>query len=117
MKKIISLILALTLVLGMVFTLASCGKMLSGKYQSGITTYDFAGNKVTVTYEILGFQKSIEGTYKIAETDEGKMTITFTFEGAEEGSDEYAGEFAFAEGTENGEDYIKIGLLKYTKVK
>ena len=117
MKRILSFVLALTLVLGVVFSMASCGKLLSGKYKSGITTYEFAGNKATVTYELFGFQKSIEGTYKIAENEEGDMTITFTFEGEEEGSDDYAGEFAFAEGTENGEDYIKIGLIKYTKVK
>ena len=82
MKRILSFVLALTLVLGMVFSLASCGKILNGKYSDalGITTYEFSGSKVTITYEILGFTKNIEGKYKVAENDEGEMTITFTFE-------------------------------------
>ncbi|MBR2612345.1 MAG: hypothetical protein IKC72_04670 [Clostridia bacterium] len=116
MKRILSLILALTLVLGMVFTLASCGKMLNGKYQdpTGVTTYEFSGSKVTLTVALLG-TKTYEGTYKIAENEEGEMTITFTFEDAD--AETYSGESAFAEGSENDVEYIKIGLVKYTKVK
>lgn len=116
MKRILSLILALTLVLGMVFTLASCGKMLNGKYQdpTGVTTYEFSGSKVTLTAAIFGTH-TYEGTYKIAENDEGKMTITLTFES--EDAKNYGGEFAFAEGSENDVEFIKIGGFKYTKVK
>ena len=119
MKRILSFVLALTLVLGMVFSLASCGKILNGKYTDslGVTTYEFSGSKVTITYEILGFTKSVEGKYKVAENDEGEMTITFTFESSEEDAEDYAGEFAFAEGSENGADYIKIGGVKYTKAE
>ena len=116
MKRILSLILALTLVLGMVFTLASCGKMLNGKYQdpTGVTTYEFSGSKVTLTVALLGTH-TYEGTYKIAENDEGKMTITFTFES--EDAENHSGEATFSEGSENDVEFIKIDGIKYTKVK
>ena len=119
MKRIISLLLVCVLLVGSVFALASCSKMLSGKYELDAAvaskTYEFSGNKVTITYEVLGFEKSLEGTYKIAADEEGKETITFTFAADAEDADDYAGEFSFAEGKEGDESYIKIGGVKYVK--
>ena len=117
MKKILSLILALTLVLGMVFTLASCGKMLSGTYTNSTlqTSYEFAGNTVKKTSPSLssllgGSEKLVkEGTYKITEAEDGTFTITFTW-----AEDDVVTE-SFTEIEVNGEKSIQIGLVTYTK--
>ena len=119
MKRVISALLVCVLLVASVFAMASCGKMLSGKYEFdavvGGKTYDFSGNKVTITYELLGLEKSVEGTYKIADDEDGKTTITFTFDAEEEDADDFAGEFSFSDGEEDGVKYIKIGGVKYTK--
>ena len=119
MKKIISALLVCVLLVGCVFALASCGKTLSGKYKTGSgvlgKTYEFNGNKVTITYFVLGTENSIEGTYEITKNDEEKDVIIFTFDAEEEDADDYAGEFAFAEGTEGDTKYIKIGGVQYNK--
>ena len=119
MKRIISTLLVCVLLLGCVFTFASCGKVLSGKYELdavlGSKTYEFSGlNKVAITYEVLSVETTIEGTYKIAKNDEGETEITFTFEN-EEAAKDYAGTFSFAQGKEEGVNYIKIAGVKYTK--
>ena len=91
MKKIIALTLVLAMV-ALVFT--SCSTMLIGEYggkssffglAGAEVTYKFVGNKVTVTTKanVVGFEKetTYKGTYKIATDDDGKQTITFTYEG------------------------------------
>ena len=120
MKRIISTLLVCALLLGCVLTMASCSKILMGKYELdagiGSKTYEFSiPNKVVITYEVLTVEKTIEGTYKIAEAEDGNLEITFTFAGEEE-ADEYAGTFSFVQGEENGIKYVKIGGLKYTMV-
>ncbi len=119
MKRVISAVLVCVLLVASVFAMASCGKMLSGKYELdaivGGKTYEFSGSKVTITYEVVGFEKSVEGSYKISENDEGETVITFTFDAEEEDSDDFAGEFSFSEGEDDGVKYIKIGGIKYTK--
>ena len=116
MKKIISTLLVCVLLLGCVFTLASCSKLLYGKYELdavvGSVTYDFKVTKVAVTFELLGQETTVEGTFKITENEKGESQITFTFED-EEKAKEYAGTFSF----EKGEDYVKIGGVQYKKVK
>ena len=76
MKRIISTILVCVLLLGCVLSLASCGKMLFGKYESKLTednktVYDFSIGKVTRTdtIGIAGLTKDTvtEGKYKINE--------------------------------------------------
>ena len=57
MKKVLALVLALSLV----FVLVSCGKTLSGTYGTGEllgtgATYTFKGSNVTVTAKVLGFE-------------------------------------------------------------
>ena len=119
MKKIISTVLVCVLLLGCVMSLASCGKMLSGKYElelteSNVIAYEFSFNKVTrtVTTGALGFTKEsvTEGTYKITETDDQKYSITFTWEVDGEEDIETV---SFSK----GEDYIELSGLKFTKVK
>jgi uncharacterized protein YbbC (DUF1343 family) len=119
MKRIISTFLVCVLLVGCVFSLAACGKKLSGKYQLdaivGGKTYEFKGKNVVITYELVGIEKSIEGEYSIAENDKGNLEITFTFADDVEDADDYKGTFAFAEGEEDGVEYIKIAGVKYKK--
>jgi len=122
MKKSVK-ILALALVAIMLCTaLVSCGKKLSGEYEAldvdlGIykatVTYKFEGNKyekTTKQQNLLGQvdTKTEEGTYKIVTNDDDTMEITLTLKDAEEGET-----FTFAE----GDDYIKIGMVKLNKVE
>jgi len=113
MKKLTK-VLALAIVVAMAcLALASCGG-LSGKYKLdalvGGATYEFKGNKVTITAEVLGFEKSFEGKYKLVK-DGDAQKIEFTFENSD--AKEYACTFSF----EKGEDYIKIGGVRYKAVK
>ena len=124
MKKIISTLLVCVLLLGCVMSFASCSNLLIGKYEAevdavvagGKVTYEFAAIKYTktTTTEVLGFEKTTveEGKFKIAENDEGELTITFTYEADGEEKTETA---SFTQGEENGVKYIKIGLVKYTR--
>lgn len=123
MKRTLSFVLACALLLGAVLLLASCGKTLSGEYTLdgyvGSKTYAFDGKSVAITYEISGFEKTIEGTYEITENEEGEKRITITLDKEDEedaSAKVYAGEFSFSEGEEDGVKYIKIGGAKYTKV-
>ena len=115
MKKIISTVLVCVLLLGCVFTLASCSKLLFGKYEidAGVAsvTYDFKVTKVSITVDTLLGAETIEGSFKITENEKGESEITFTFED-EDKAKEYSGTFSF----EKGDDYIKIAGVKYKKV-
>ena len=120
MKKIISLALVCVLLVGTMFTLASCGTMLFGKYElvisdSNRVAYEFSFNKVTktTTYGALGFEKTevTEGKYEITEVEEGKYQITFTWDGETEPETTN-----FTQGEENGKKYVRIGILTYEKV-
>ena len=122
MKKIISALIICVLVVGCVCALTGCGgKTLNGTYKADAsiasTTYEFSGNNVEITYEVFGFEKSIEGTYKITTDEEGDMTLTITIESEEEGAEDYAGEHTFSEGTdEYGAEYIKIDNVTFKKL-
>lgn len=114
MKRIISTLLVCVLLVGCVFSLAACGKKLSGTYKdpTGNVSYKFSGSKVTKTTDnIIGDDTVVEGKYSIEETEDGKFEITIEFEG----EDAYT--VPFSEGEENGEKYIWMGLVKYTKAK
>ena len=92
--------------------------MLMGTYEMKITdgnktTLEFTPFKVTRTVTVLGESESTEGKYKIAENDEGKLEITFTWEGEEEPET-----MSFSQGEEDGVKYIELGgILKFKKVK
>ena len=122
MKRIISTLLVCVLLLGCVFTLASCGKTVSGKYElkltdSNKTVYDFSMGKVTrtTTSGLAGYTKDtvIEGKYKINEVENDKFEITFTWE--VDGKEEIE-TVSFSEGEENGVKYIKLGGIQFNKV-
>ena len=122
MKKTLSAILVCVMLLGCVFTLASCGNKPSGKYQAKLeilgqsttTTYDFKMNKVIVTVEseVLGSinTETTEYKYKVNKKDDGTLTIDLTGEvDGEEKTNTYT--------YEKGDDYIKIAGIQYNKVK
>ena len=124
MKKIISTILVCVLLLGCVMSFTSCSKILYGKYESevdalvagGEVEYEFTpfGYTKTTKTEVLGFEKETveEGKYKITENEDGELTITFTYK---VDGKENTETFAFSQGEEDGEKYIKLGFVKYTK--
>ena len=123
MKKLMCVVLVVVMMLSLV----ACGKKLSGTYEAEIdvvllkytATYEFSGSKVTAVKKTTVFGTvntvTLEGTYEIAENDDGELEITFTFENEEEAKD-YAGTFSFAKGKEGDTQYIKIGGAKYKKV-
>jgi predicted small secreted protein len=119
MKKIISSILVCVLLVGVIFSLVSCGNTLSGTYEGWLFDLKFKGNKVTV----IAGDKQLTGTYEIEKDDEtGKKTIDFDFvdEDKAEGDAKYIlgiidslldGDIPFAE--EDGE--LNIGGSKFKK--
>lgn len=119
MKKIISTILVCVLLVGSIFTLASCSKTVSGTYEADLlvskVTYEFGMfGKVTCTTDPIYDDPTVkEGKYKIYEAGENEYKIAFTWEGDEAEGDSVA----FSTGTQDGVDYIKIAGVQYNKVK
>ena len=123
MKRNIIKIFALMLIVAMMLcTFAGCSKKVtSGTYEAEISilgqsykvSYTFKGNKVTAQSKltVLGQvkEKSVSGTYEIVENSDGTMEITFSF--GEETDILKNGTVTF----EQGDDYIKLGGIKYTK--
>lgn len=119
MKKIFSILLATVLAVGCIFSLASCVlavgpvTVISGSYEADIAIaeveYEFnpLGKVVLTVDPILGDDKVYEGKYKV---EDGKITLTFE----DDDADIYEGTFDFSEGEEDGEKYIKMGIVKYT---
>lgn len=114
MKKTLSMVLVVAMLALSVFALASCG--LSGSYvdPTGLTTLEFSGSNVTITTESGAMTLTYNAQYEISDKDGGKV-ITFTYAEGEDVNYLYKGEKSYAEGSENGVDYIKIGGVKYTK--
>lgn len=111
MKKTFVRIAAVAvLVVMLACSLVACGG-LSGTYATDETlgsgvSYTFKGKEVTIEVKVLGFTTELVGEYSI---DDDK--ITFTFDEDEEDASKYEGSFDF----EKGDDYIKIGGIKYEK--
>ena len=115
--KIVALALALVTLLA-AFT--SCGKTLSGAYSADILgtgtklTFDGKDVKIAITVTLLGEVASIDATYKI-KGDE----ITFDIANEDEITNDLAkkvvAELEKPSAFEEGDDYIKIGDVKYTK--
>ena len=111
MKKTFVRIIAISvLVIMLACSLVACGG-LSGTYAtdeifgSGLS-YTFKGKEVVIEAKLVGFTTEVVGEYSI---DDDK--ITFIFDKDEEDASKYEGTFDF----EKGDDYIKIGGVKYTK--
>ena len=113
MKKLIYAVSVICLAAILVMALASCAKTLSDTYSSTVagngTQLEFNGQNVTVKYMLLYKEiASTKGTYSI---EDDKITITLSSDN--EDINKINGTFDF----EQGEDYIKIGGITYTKVK
>ena len=121
MKKIVSVMLVCVLLVGTLLSLTSCGKTLTGTYKSELnmgiaatsTTYEFGiFGKVTCTINSFGSESVLEGEYEFNDAGD-KITLTFeNDEGVKESNT-----YDFSSGEEDGVKYIKIGIVKYTKVK
>ena len=124
MKKSVRILAVVMVLLMVTLVFASCAKTIKGTYKAEIglgalagytATYEFSGKKVeiTKTATLVGSSTTttLEGTYEIIENDDGSMDIKLSFETSD--NEIKSGTFDF----EEGEDYIKIGLIKYDKVE
>ena len=113
--------LCVVLVVVMMLSLVACGKTLKGTYEAEIdaivmkytSTYEFSGSKVEITKKTTVFgtvnTSTFEGKYEITENEDGTMEITISLE--TEDDEIKSGTYTF----EEGEDYIKIAGIQYTK--
>ena len=113
MKKFTKVIAIVLVLATLVCAFASCGKKLKGKYEATAfgtgTCLEFKGSKVTAQFKLLcNYGEAVEGKYEIKD---GKITLPFA--GDDKDAEALEGTFDF----EEGEDYIKIGLVKYTKAE
>ena len=110
-KTTVRIFAAIMAILLVTLALAACGTTLSGTYSAEVAgtgkTYAFKGNKVTITYKLLGTEVySYDGTYKI---EDDKITITIDSE--DKDVKDLKGTFDF----EKTDDGIKIGVVEYKK--
>ena len=114
MKNIVRIASIALVAVMLVCMLASCSN-LSGEYKDALTgnvKYEFKGSKYVQTIDnIIGDDTVIEGKYEIDE-EAGKITFTYEADGEEKTATE-----DFSQGEEDGVEYIKIGILRYTKVE
>ena len=74
MKKILSAILVVTMILTLALTLTSCGNNPSGKYGGDNVTVEFDGDKVSVTFKVLIASTTSTGTFEMGENNEILVT-------------------------------------------
>ncbi|MBP3321989.1 MAG: hypothetical protein J6M12_06515 [Clostridia bacterium] len=124
MKKSIRILAAVLVGIVLCLCLASCGGGLNGEYESKVgslglirKTVKFDGDNVTVKYLVSDLAVvTVEGTYTI---EDDKITFNFSnkdgaeHKDAEEYLETLRGELSF----EQGDGYVKIGGVTYTKVK
>ena len=115
MKKILSIMLVCVMLVGAVCTFTSCGTILIGTYENETiyTSFEFKGNKFTMTLDIPYVDADVvrSGTYKITGKDD-EREIVFTFE---EDGEEKTETSKFSSGEKDGEKYIVIGGVTFTK--
>ena len=121
MKKSIRILAVVMALLMVTLVFAACGKTLKGKYSADFlgtgTTLEFSGKNVrlTVTVTLLGEIAAVEGTYTI---EDDKITFDFVDEEQVENdkAKDVLSKFTGTVDFEEGDDYIKIGGVKYEKV-
>ena len=126
MKKSVKLLSMALVVVMLCLAFTACGKTLSGEYEAEINlgivsytaTYEFNGNKVTITKDvdaIINDPEPVEftGTYEITEEKDGDLKIKLTLDGDAQDEHIKAGTYSL----EIEEDYIKIAGVKYDKVE
>lgn len=121
MKKTARILVVVMMIAILATSLVSCSKILNGSYTNdslGSTTYTFSGKNFTKVYKasILGadVSKTVEGTYEIKEDPDNSDALVIVFTTTED-NETKTETLSFAEGEENGEKYIKISGIKYTK--
>ena len=120
-NRILCLLLAIVMTVGMLGILASCG-VAGGEYvsESG-TTYEFSGSRFTYTMDKVTFK----GTYKVKDMDGDKVIVLkinkryydgkeLPFDEDDKESDRYIGGKTGVKFIE-GDGYIVVDSLKYTK--
>lgn len=122
MKKSVRILAIVMVVLMLAMSLTACGKKLSGKYSADVlgtgTTMTFDGSdvKIAITVTLLGEVASVDATYEIKDDK-----ISFDIADEEEITNDLAKKVikSLEEPVdfEEGEDYIKIAGVKYTKVE
>ena len=126
MKKTIRLLSVIAIFAILSISLVSC-TILTGKYSAKLDlglyeatrTYEFGVlgtvTRTTVSEVLFGEPETVvtEGKYEIIEDPENpeQLIIAFEFEGEERTT------ASFAQGTENGVKYIKIGGVQYNVVE
>ncbi len=125
MKKTISTILVCVLLIGTIFSLASCEifGLVIGTYSDGTTTYEFSGKEVTITTETkIGnttLSNSKSGEYKIGEDEDGRKTIAITI--SDNDGDSTTTTYFFNTGKDDNGSYIELtvdlGILGESKTK
>ena len=118
MKKIISTVLVSILLIGSIFTLASCGGV-SGTYESdtwlGYTySLEFSSKTVKIEGKMGALSLNYEAEYKIEGKGDEK-TITFIYDEGADKSLVFNGTMPYVSGSENGNKYIKIGEIRLDK--
>ncbi len=124
MKKTVKILSVVFVVIFALALLTACSTPLSGEYVLDASafgtgaekTYDFSINgKVTITntVKLLGQTESYtyDGKYSIDKDDDGKQTITFTFEN--EDAKSFSGTFSFSQNKDD--KTISIGGVTYKK--
>ena len=119
MKRAYSLVALMLLASLLCTALVSCSPTVSGSYYSGdkdgkgtYVSFEFSQRNVKITsfFE----NKLVWETQAAYCIDKAETTITIELpEFAEEAAKCYSGEFSFKQ----GEDYVKIGVIKYTKAE
>ena len=117
MKNTLKKVIVIALAALMLFSLASCAKKLSGTYTADKwgtgTKMVFDGNKVTVSATLLTEElASVSGTYEIKDN---QITFNFVDENASAELNDVLEAISGTHSFEEGEGYIKIGDVKYTK--
>ena len=113
MKRIVKIVALALAIVTLATCLVSCGA-LSGKYKATLgTTFEFKGSKVII--DALGLGVKVEGKYSV---NDDKIKFEFSTENIENAAvKSVVEEFNKVEYPfEKGDGYIKIGVVKYTKV-
>ena len=116
--RVLALVMALATVL---CVFAACGKTLKGKYSADFlgtgTTLEFDGKDVrlAITVTLIGEVAAIEGTYKI-DGDEISFDFVDDDEIENDKAKEVLAKFSEPVSFEEGDDYIKVAGVKYTRV-
>ena len=111
MKKIISTILVCVLLVGSLFTLASCGG-LSGTYEGTILSLTFSGSEVAINLKGGEAEDAIKASYEIKKEDDKEYFVLTWPEGADIPTEfkSLEGKLPYTKGNDSNKgDYIQLG--------